>query len=163
MSFEMTALLLAWVAILLLALVVSGLIRQVHELTRGPQTPGLGLPVGMAAPDLDRLGSADLPTLLLFLSADCGVCPGVLNEAAVLAHEDGNPAVQAVYAGAPGDTSVADHVRVHGDQATLFDTYQVPATPFAVLVDQAGRISASAPVGSPGSLRNLVGVTSSRS
>lgn len=45
MDFVTSALLLSWVAIALLALVVSGLVRQVHQLSRGgvarvPRHPG---------------------------------------------------------------------------------------------------------------------------
>jgi hypothetical protein len=81
MSFQSTALLLAWVAIALLALAVSGLIRQLRS---------VGLPtnrflptsiVGGLAPPLGD-GSADWPkpTILLFVSAECRVCQDRLNE-----------------------------------------------------------------------------------
>jgi hypothetical protein len=154
MSFQTSALILSWVAILLLALVVSGLVRQVHALSAGlvrPATEPVGLPGGAAAPGLDQLRTdPDRPTLLLFLSADCRTCTGVLAEAASLAEL----AVRAVYAGpAPADTRGVPAV---GNQAELFDRYDAVATPFAVLVEPAGRVRWSAPVGSPAALRTLL-------
>ncbi|HEY0636019.1 MAG TPA: hypothetical protein VGD67_00080, partial [Pseudonocardiaceae bacterium] len=68
MSFQTSALLLSWVAILLLALVVSGLVRQVHALTSGNAALGrrVGPAVGTAAPRWAELApAAPVPTLLL--------------------------------------------------------------------------------------------------
>ena len=45
MSFQTSALILSWIAILLLALVVSGLVRQVHALSNGTVgRPAPGIP-----------------------------------------------------------------------------------------------------------------------
>lgn len=75
MTFQTSALLLSWVAILLLALVVAGLVRQVHALGQGASPrPGPGPAPGTRAPAFERLG----PGLLLFLDRDCGVCTDVL-------------------------------------------------------------------------------------
>ncbi|MFI0448761.1 hypothetical protein [Actinomadura sp. 6N118] len=152
MSFQNSALLLSWVAIVLLALVVAGLVRQVHALSQGPpgsagQSP-LGPAAGTRAPGFDRLG----PGLLLFLDVDCGVCVEVLDEAGSL----GRP-IHAIFAGAapeaPGITVLAN------ERDGLFEDYAVPATPFAVLVDASGRVRAAQPVGSTEALRELLGDT----
>jgi hypothetical protein len=45
---------------------------------------------------------------------------------------------------------------VHGDRADLFARYDAIATPFAVLVDPAGRVIRSEPVGSRTALRRLL-------
>ncbi|TDC58392.1 hypothetical protein E1281_01760 [Actinomadura sp. KC345] len=153
MSFQNSALLLSWVAILLLSLVVAGLVRQVHALSRGaPHRTALGPAPGAAAPAFDRLG----PGLLLFLDRDCGVCTEVLAAAGGL---DGP--LHAIFAGPPpggvppsgpprpGLTVLAD------EQDGLFADYGVPATPFAVLVGADGRVRAAEPVGSPDTLREL--------
>lgn len=147
MSFQNSALLLSWAAILLLALVVAGLVRQVHALGRGASRPaGLGPAAGAPAPAFDRLG----PGLLLFLDRECGVCADVL--AAVPA---GRP-LQAIFAGPPPDEAPRPGVSVLADeQDGLFADYRVPATPFAVLVGDDGRVRAAEPVGSPEALRAL--------
>lgn len=146
MSFQNSALLLSWVAILLLALVVAGLVRQVAALTRGATAPSvLGPAPGTPAPAFDRLG----PGLLLFLDRDCGVCTDVLAAAESL-----DRPVQVAFAGAPAATS--PELTVHADeQDGLFAAYDVPATPFAVLIDPGGRVRAAEPVGSPDALRAL--------
>ena len=80
MTFQTSALLLSWAAILLLALVVSGLIRQVHALAAGPRR--VGPRPGAAAPGLAGTAPTARPLLLLFLSADCRTCTEALDEAA---------------------------------------------------------------------------------
>lgn len=147
MSFQNSALLLSWVAILLLALVVAGLVRQVHALGQGASRPaGLSLAPGAPAPAFDRLG----PGLLLFLDRECGVCADVL--AAV---PDGRP-LHAIFAGPPPGEAARPGVTVlAGEQDGLFTDYRVPATPFAVLVGADGRVRAAEPVGSPEALRAL--------
>ncbi|SNR91992.1 hypothetical protein [Actinomadura mexicana] len=147
MSFQNSALLLSWAAILLLALVVAGLVRQVHALGRGAARPaGPGPAAGAPAPAFDRLG----PGLLLFLDRECGVCGDVL--AAVPA---GRP-LHAIFAGPPPDEAPRPGVSVlAGEQDGLFADYRVPATPFAVLVGDDGRVRAAEPVGSPEALRAL--------
>ncbi|MCP2335832.1 hypothetical protein [Actinomadura rupiterrae] len=148
MSFETSALLLSWVAILLLALVVAGLVRQVHALSgTGRATaahPAPGPEPGAPAPGFGRLG----PGLVLFLDRDCGVCDEVLAAA-------GTP-LRAVFAGPAPRTVPADATVLAHESAGLFDDYRVPATPFAVVLTEDGRVSAAAPVGSPESLRELL-------
>ncbi|NKZ04409.1 hypothetical protein [Actinomadura latina] len=148
MSFQNSALLLSWVAILLLALVVAGLVRQVHALGQGaPRTAGLGLAPGTPAPAFDRLG----PGLLLFLDRDCGVCTDVLAAAGAL-----DRPLHAIFAGPPPeDGSPAGVTVLTGEQDGLFADYRVPATPFAVLVGTDGRVRAAQPVGSPEALHEL--------
>lgn len=187
MSFETTVLLLTWVAILLLAFVVSGMVRRVHFLSTGVQPGHLGLAAGAHAPEFGRLapGSPDL-TVLLFLDRDCGVCPGVLAETravlaelaetpdvpaetpavpaetpAVPAASARPPAVTALFSGPAHDdlsglTRDDAGIAVLAGEAAAFEAYQIPAVPFAVLVDAAGRVQASRPVGSPGALRALL-------
>ncbi|MGH3731474.1 MAG: hypothetical protein ACRDTU_22430 [Micromonosporaceae bacterium] len=150
MSFQTSALLLSWVAIALLALVVSGLVRQVHTLSTGAtrRPDRIGLRPGSPAPELRRLlpGHGDT-VVLLFLEPDCGTCGEVLAEAAR------HPVpVRAIYRQAgPADPPVP----VHEDEADLFDAYDALATPYAVVVDRDGRVARSEPVGSRAALRTL--------
>jgi hypothetical protein len=148
-TFQTSALLLSWAAILLLALVVSGLIRQVHALAAGPRR--VGPRPGAAAPGLAGTAPAARPLLLLFLSADCRTCTEALDEAA------GTGPVLALYAGAGPAAPPAGPVTVRTGQAALFDRYDVVATPYAVVVDRADRVAAAGPVGSRAALRDLLG------
>ncbi|WP_199485339.1 hypothetical protein [Actinomadura craniellae] len=144
MSFQISALLLSWTAILLLSLVVAGLVRQVHALGSGGRPATLGPPPGGSAPAFDRLG----PGLLLFLDADCGSCPEVLAAAERI---DGTP-VRAIFA---GPAPVAG-IPVLAGEPELFDAYRIPATPFAVVVGGTGRVLGAEPVGSPAALRSFL-------
>jgi hypothetical protein len=185
MSFEATALLISWVAILLLGLVVSGLVRQVHALQAGRvrvHASEIGLRQGAPAPEFDRLAPArpGTSTLLLFLSEGCAACEEAMDEVTALAAAERlrHVAVRALFpTGVPaaGRTPAADGsahranrangnrasgarsaVAVLAGEARLFERYQVPATPFAVVVDSAGRVTRSEPVGSRHNLQELV-------
>ncbi|WP_067831044.1 hypothetical protein [Actinomadura kijaniata] len=155
MSFQTSALVLSWVAIVLLSLVVAGLVRQVQVLSQGVRpgpgerdgAPRLGPPPGARAPAFDRVG----PGLLLFLDVECGVCHEVLRAAEELGRPFG-----AVFAGPAPDAALAPGARVlTHEEGGLFVSYRVPATPFAVLVDAAGRVRRAEPVGSPEALRTF--------
>lgn len=153
MSFETTALLVTWAALALLALVVAGLVRQVHHLTRPPRTPELSLGTGVAAPAMDRLfpepGQA---TVLLFLGDECPACEDVFQEALSLT---GAPPMRAIFADGALDGEPPANLRILTGQAEMFETYQIPATPFAVIVGADGRIRRAEPVGSVHTLHVL--------
>jgi hypothetical protein len=167
MSFQTSALILTWAALLALALVVSGLVRQVHALNAGAgRRAGQGPRPGAGAPGIERLGLRP-PGVLLFLNHDCRTCTAVLHEADRL---DPALAVHALYAGpvpgvsgVPGTgnggphTTPSSRVVRHGEQADLFDSYDAIATPFAVVIDAAGRVVRAAPVGSAAALHAVLG------
>lgn len=166
MTFTTSALIASWVAILLLGLVVSGLVRQVHRLSRGrPHTVraagSLGIGSGSRAPEVAELFGDDLGTggVLLFLSADCRTCRDVLAEAGRWSRRaEAGPAFRALYAGpAPREALEGDGpVRVREERDDLFTTYDAIATPFAVAVDGEGRVLRSVPLGSPEALTALL-------
>lgn len=152
MSFQTSALIVTWVALLLLAFVVAGLVRQVHALSSG--TAVRPAPTGLRAgdrADLARLGT-DPPAVLLFLRATCHTCVEALAETVDVAGD--RLAVLALYEGPAPETPPG--VMVLGDQGHLFATYGALATPFAVLVGEDGRITAAAPVGSRAAVRELL-------
>ncbi|RZB16890.1 hypothetical protein StrepF001_23475 [Streptomyces sp. F001] len=179
MDFTTSALIASWAAIALLALVVSGLVRQVHQLSRAqPHRPGrAGIAPGAPAPGLDTARPDDTarldglltpgrPALLLFLDADCGTCVQVLAEAGAWTTRQGlgqdqglgdplAPQVLALYTG-PAPRTGDGTVPVRGDQADLFTAYDIPATPYAVAIDAEGRIARSEPLGSPTALLRLL-------
>jgi hypothetical protein len=160
MDFVTSALILSWVAIVLLALVVARLVRQVHELQQGGarRPRRLGLVAGEPAPGLGALDpKPGTAMLLLFLSVGCRTCREVLGEA--VENLQAGVEIRVLYAGeAPvgtieaGDASIA----AYGGQAALFEQYDAVATPFAVLVDAAGRVVRSEPLGSREATRRLL-------
>lgn len=152
MSFQTSALIVTWVALVLLSFVVAGLVRQVHALSSGGaarQAPA-GLRAGDAAVGLDLLGVAG-PAVLLFLRSTCSTCVEVLEAAAGGA---GRMPVAAVYEGRVPE--VPPGVVAVGEQSRLFSAYGALATPFAVLVGPDGRITAATPVGSSEAVRHLL-------
>lgn len=150
MNFQTSALILTWVALLLLALVVSGLVRQVHALAAVRGDP-VGPRPGSTAPQLDRLGARP-PAVLLFLSPACHTCTEVLDETVSVAGT--RLSVHAVYEGPAPEVSPG--AVAHGDQDRLFATYDAVALPFAVLVGDDGRVTGARPVGSRAAVRELL-------
>ncbi|SCL73384.1 hypothetical protein [Micromonospora peucetia] len=160
MSFQTSALILSWIAILLLALTVSGLVRQVHALSSGAvqrRPESVGLRPGAPAPGFARLApvAPAVPLVLLFLEPDCGTCTEVLAEAND--HVD-RPGLEfrVLYRDAPSERAAGLPITVLGGQAELFERYDALATPFATVVDQAGRVLRAEPLGSRAALRRLL-------
>jgi hypothetical protein len=158
MSFQTSALILSWIAILLLALVVSGLVRQVHALSNGATgRPGpVGLRPGSPAPRFRDLAPPSPATLvLLFLDHGCATCDQLLDEATEQVPRT-DAVLRVLYRDAVPPQSADLPMTVLGEQADLFDRYDAIATPFAAVVDAAGLVQHSAPVGSRAALRHLL-------
>lgn len=159
MTFLASALILSWVAIILLALVVARLVSQVHQLQHagsGPRRPDrIGLRPGTTAPALARLGiPSGEPAVLLFLSASCSTCSEVLVEASQRAVQPGVPALHALFEGAA--PTRAEGVTVHEHQSELFDRYDAVATPFAVVLDRSAAVVRSEPIGSRDAFQRML-------
>jgi thiol-disulfide isomerase/thioredoxin len=154
MSFTSTALIVSWGAILVLAMGLAGVVRQVQLLTsgRGYMPRSTGPSIGQVLDPVDAPWTR--PTLLLFLSTDCFACDRLLPEFETLAADSaGELEFVAVFAGEGrfiGEVTVLTH-RGH-----LFDQLDVTATPFAIAVDETGRVQGASTVGSPNMLNNMV-------
>lgn len=153
MSFEATALVLAWLAILVLTLAMSGLLRQVRILSAAQDgtLASAGPAVGQLVPA--RLGPSEM--LLVFMDHDCPSCARLKPELAAIADAAGVPAAvvfrdDAAEDGIPG-------AAVFSNEASTFQQLRIPATPFAILAS-SGEVKRSAAVGSSGRLREFLGV-----
>lgn len=152
MDFMTSALIVSWLAILVLALVVSGLIRQVHQLSKSMSVSPtrVGLQPGAAAPGArDLIGAGG--GVLLFVSPGCRSCVEALDEAATW-HADTGGEILAVSATAVLDTTVP----AVPDRPDLFERYDAIATPFAVVIDADGTVVRSEPVGSRAAVRDVL-------
>ncbi|MEU4770845.1 hypothetical protein [Micromonospora sp. NPDC023644] len=159
MSFQTSALILSWIAILLLAFTVSGLVRQVHALSSGAvqrRPESVGLRPGAPAPGFARLAppTPAVPLVLLFLEPDCGTCTEVLAEASD--HVRPGLEFRVLYREDPPARAAELPITVLGGQAELFERYDALATPFATVVDQAGRVLRAEPLGSRAALHRLL-------
>jgi hypothetical protein len=158
MGFQTSALILSWIAILLLALVVSGLVRQVHALASGAagRPASVGLRPGSPAPGFRDLAPPSPATLvLLFLDDGCATCDQLLDEAGDKRKRT-RAVLRVLYRQTVPPQATGLPVTVVGEQADLFDRYDAIATPFAVVIDATGHIRQSEPVGSRAALRRLL-------
>lgn len=171
--------LVLWAVVLVLAVIVVALARQVgilHERIApvGALTIGRGPAVGEPAPIVPSttLDGATLAvgapsddgrsTLLFFLSTSCPICKAVLPVLRALAHAE-RARVRVILA---GDGDAEEHralVREHGLESlpcvlspVLGATWQVPRVPYAVLLDAAGTIRSKGLVNNREHLESLL-------
>jgi hypothetical protein len=160
MTFETSALVLAWVVIALLTLAMGGMLRQVRQLTwqlQGQPRRLRGPLIGSAFPLPRRTSNNGADEYFIFLTSPCRTCEALAPEmrASILdgvsittLFRDERPEYD------PGGSVVLDH------QAALFDSLDISRTPYVVVVDPEQRVVLAQSVGSPASLRQLI--TSSR-
>ncbi|NLG22403.1 MAG: hypothetical protein GX555_13350 [Actinomycetales bacterium] len=163
MSFLESAVLLAWVALVLLALGLAGLLRQVTVLTRGQagrsgqSAPAAGSPrstrdlVGFRLPAHGDLAGLVEPgahrTVVAFVSPGCSSCAITLTGlAGVPDVREGSVALVAVSTGScdPGLENLAGTGRCLAQGRALMEQLHVPATPYLMAVDGGGTIVAAA-------------------
>lgn len=163
MSFMQSAVLLAWVAIVLLALGYAGLLRQVTLLTRGqagggtatsaastgsPRSTrdlvGFRLPAHGDLPDLVEPGAHR--TAVVFVSPGCSSCAITLTGLTQVPDvQDGSVALVAVSTGScePALDNLAGTGRCIAQGRPLLEALHVPATPYLMALDGAGTIVAA--------------------
>ena len=144
MTTTTAALVLAWVAIVLLTLATAGLLRRVEQLSsRGavPAEPaheparGLQLPM----PDhLPEFAGGHTEVLLLFASPSCATCQAAV-DAIVAAGPAGRVGVVVREADA-GPLEVPGTWVTRTSALRLFQVLRVPATPYLVRLDPDGTI-----------------------
>lgn len=163
MSFLESAVLLAWVALVLLALGLAGLLRQVTVLSRSqlgrssttPASPGSGPRttrdlIGFRLPADGELAGLVEPgahrTVVVFVSPGCSSCAHTLTAlAGVPDVTGGSVAVVAVSTGScePALADLGGTGRCLAQGRALLDHLLVPATPYLVGLDSGGTIVAA--------------------
>jgi hypothetical protein len=152
MSFQTSAIVLAWAAILLLAFGFAGLLRQVQVMVRRPQAMasptrspadlvGFTLPADGALAGLHHEGAAR--TLVVFVSPGCGSCAAALQQVAAL--PGATTSVSVVSTGGCESTQRllgdrAGAVRCLADGRPVMDALGVPATPYLLALGPGGVI-----------------------
>ena len=160
MSFTMSAFLVTWAAIALLAFAMSGLVRQVHALASQQAVPlRAGPPIGAVLPDLDgalRFPPPARPTVLLFSEATCSTCAELLPELARLAGEHRERIQFGVVFRGPGTAVDGPVVAAFEHRSELFDRLGISAVPYAIVTSPRGVVLDARPTGSVALLRRLV-------
>lgn len=154
MGVTTTALLLAWLAILILALAMAGLLRQLEEIRH--QLPRAGRRLGPAlnqpAPSIQGLEIGE-PMLLIFADQHCLTCERLLD--ALEADPDRfDLNVVALYRRdvMPNRPRILTLVGQH----EAFARFGITLTPFAVLIDALGSVVVADVVDSIEALDRLV-------
>lgn len=177
MSLLTVSVVLLWLAVIVLALLLWALSRQVGVLFERVAPMGAlmtdnGPVVGAPSPTLALTslqgqavtigGTAARPRLVFFLSPSCPVCKKLLPVLKSLAHDE-RRSLDVVLA---SDGEVAEHqafVRAQGLQALPYVlsqelglSYRVARLPYAVLLDTGGRVAAKGLVNSREQLDSLL-------
>jgi hypothetical protein len=151
MTFQISAILLSWFAIALLALVVAGLVRQVNGLIQRDSVdsrrshgfgPQVGMDLSFMTREIDFDGTRG-ETCLLFVSESCASCRKLLAELNQFAPERGFPVRLRVLM----PTSLPDSflpyketLSVFDRQQHLFEKLRVGVLPYAVFIDDEGTV-----------------------
>lgn len=157
MAFRDSALLLAWIAIVLLAFGMSGLIRQMRVMANGmsvqPRRIGRGLPIP-SGPGVEA-------TVVLFAEAGCSACEAVAPEATRMASRlraQGAPVdLLAVFSGSA--TEGWHGMQTLEERANWFDDAGVSMTPYFVAQSTSGVVLDAGPVRSHGHLKEVIHMT----
>ncbi len=163
MSLESSALIVAWIVIVLLSLAVAGIIRQVRYLSAQPgraltmaqATPLVGRPAPVAdgGPEIEP----GKPNVLLFASGDCQVCTDRFADLDAVAVNRPGVVFSLVVAGeAKSFRSESGKIRVFANAGSYLARFEVPVTPFGVVVGSDGLISAATPLGSKAAVQDLI-------
>ena len=161
-----------WLLVVVLCLVVVALARQIGalHLRLGPrgalEVDAEGPPLGQAMAPIEvtdlqgrsvTIGGGAHPRLLLFVSPGCGICEQVLPALdATGRHSDFTPVV--VTDADPGEAARA----VHGTKAPTVSSldvaraYDIPGTPYVVILDENGVVTAKGTVNNLEQLEGLV-------
>jgi hypothetical protein len=163
MSFEVSAILLTWVAIALLSLAVAGLLRQVRLLSNQPRVGSVqmvsterGPLAGHDLGSLQQLRSeAGKPSVVLFASGDCQVCSDRFSDLEQVAGREDNIDFRLVVPHQANGFKSSEIVVLENEQE-LFSRLEIPVTPFGLALGAEGRIVAAGPVGSSAAIGHLV-------
>ncbi len=155
MSFITSALVLAWLAIVVLAMGFAGLLRQVMVLSRrqtGPATSSRTASdlIGFTVPASGELAALRHPqaraTVVAFVSPGCPSCAQTLQALAAMPEAgSASLALTAVSTGscAPAADVLGDGPTCIAQGRPVLERLQVPATPYLMVLDRAGTITAA--------------------
>jgi hypothetical protein len=151
-SLALTAFFITWVAVALLSVIAVHLHLRVVRLERASLASNRGAPyahlIGQRADVLFR-GSTDAwqPAFVLFVSSSCAVCERILEE--VNARDwPASIALAWVDAVPSPPPRLVPGVRILPDGATIGAALGIRTTPFALIVDDEGRIARAMPINS---------------
>lgn len=158
MTFEMSALLLTWVAMVLLALALGGVVRQVRILSGQARA-------AILRPDGPRVGSVlgSIPVgesdarrqVFVFLRANCPSCDALIPELVRSAAIRARLRLTAVFAAARPETELGS-VDVMDHQSALFETLGISVTPYLVAISPERTVVEARPVGSVALLERVL-------
>jgi hypothetical protein len=152
MSFETAVLILAWIAILLLALAMSGLLRQLHHLQAhgGSSAQRVGPAPGTRSPIWPLLeAKPERPMIVLFGDRSCETCQLIRPQVQRFAQGLGDRA-DLLWVTRTRDEELEDGAGVTFKvDPKAFDEFNIPLVPAAVAISRDGIVIDAEPVGSP--------------
>jgi hypothetical protein len=163
MSFQTTALVLAWVAIMGLTFLVSRLLHQVQVMSSSGH-PVRSLQVGVApgspAPALD--GHELTPgraSVIFFADDSCSSCSALLPHVTEMA-ERSKREIDVIVAydekASQPKAATPTSLILLEQQAPAFERFRIPATPFGIAVSTSATVIESVPISGPDDFDRLI-------
>lgn len=165
MSFETSALMLAWIAITLLAFAVAGILRQLALIRAGrPSDMPLGPPLGsqVSIGNGIALRFPDKSAVLLFADTSCAGCEQLMPRLSEFSRSEQGLEFVALFR---TESLALDsgHLQVLEHQSKTFEELHIPVTPFGVTLSSSGAVVDAAPLGSISRLEQFVSRAKERS
>lgn len=153
MSFSASLTVILWLVVLVLVCAMAGMLRQIRELQLVIRADAAASTGPAILDTAQEFRDSERPTAVLFVESTCATCdllqvrlPGLTRATSGRLH------LVVVFSDIPPQQKQqrleAVDVSVMVDRSDLHAKYSVVATPHALLVDRAGRIVMSEPVGS---------------
>jgi methylamine dehydrogenase accessory protein MauD len=169
-----------WMLVLILALLLISLARQVGalHLRLGPrgalELDDEGPPLGEAPPPIETrdidgeaatIGGPGTPQFLLFVSPNCLICRSILPSVPVVS-KVGKMAPY-VISDAPDELDSREYASIRGATRVILgpgiaETYAVPGTPYAIVLDARGVVRAKGTVNNLEQMEGLVDTATAR-
>jgi hypothetical protein len=159
-SFELAALCISWIAVVLLALAIANLHARLRQLELAVPVPGRGRPYGhlLGKPIHDllhHLVPKPPPQVLIFLSTNCRACNRVLSELASPSWTVPSAIVWTDHTPHPPPPLPSNTVIIE-QGAKLSADLGIRVTPFVLVASADGRIVKASPMNTLSAVGDLV-------
>lgn len=159
-SFELAALCITWIAVVLLALAIANLHIRLRQLEQSGPVPGRGRPYGhlLGKPMhelLNNLVPKTQPQVLVFLSANCRACQRVLSEIASPSWTTPSAIIWTDHA-PPSPPALPSNTVIIEQGVKLSADLGIRVTPFVLVAGTDGRIIKASPMNTLSALGDLV-------
>ncbi len=160
MTLVTTGLVLAWIAIIILAVALSGLSRTVARLARGPEVSSSHPIAGRLAPSIPELGDSISDATLMFVDPTCLACLDRIADLRDIGneseHSERDLVLVTTYPVEAFKRIDVDGFRLITVDQEVIDAFEAHTKPFGVVTDSEGIVRRASSLGNRDALFKLL-------